>query len=299
LFALVKAAEQAGESKGGAVLWIHGPQPGYNNEMYIMSPYAAAPAFFEMALDDCLTDANEFFKNHKEIGPFNAVPRSGPLADDLQSFLSKWQPGAKETYVDLSSAAADTKIEVSTDKDASREVAILDAANSVNRLIAAGKKAEAAAIGVRYHIVTPVSGAVVLGNSVAQDKLAQNDQSSLNAQEAAAPMLEGAVNGTVGPQGADATVIQGINTAGTVRVNNIANLEALLNIVANGLEILGMIVGGYNFAMGAVGKSMVFPFRLSSKSRLVFGICIAIIGLVVPTSINWLLASARDANLFS
>ena len=62
--------------------------------------------------------------------------------------------------------------------------------------------------------------------------------------QGAAPMLQGATNGTIAPQGADATVIQGVNTAGTVRVNNLANLEALLNIIANGMEILGIAWGG-------------------------------------------------------
>ncbi|MDR3613015.1 MAG: hypothetical protein P4L53_05565, partial [Candidatus Obscuribacterales bacterium] len=47
-----------------------------------------------------------------------------------------------------------------------------------------------------------------------------------------APTLQAATNGTVGPQGQDATYITGVNTAGTVRVNNLANLEALLNIIA-------------------------------------------------------------------
>ncbi len=55
-----------------------------------------------------------------------------------------------------------------------------------------------------------------------------------------APALQGATNGTIGPQGADATYVTGLNTAGTVRVNNLANLEALLNIIANGMEILGI-----------------------------------------------------------
>ncbi|MBI1269964.1 hypothetical protein GC174_05985, partial [bacterium] len=59
-----------------------------------------------------------------------------------------------------------------------------------------------------------------------------------------APVLQGATNGTVGPQGDDATAIMGVNTAGTVRVNNLANLEALLNIIANGMEILGIAWGG-------------------------------------------------------
>src|SRR6059058_2087189 len=36
------------------------------------------------------------------------------------------------------------------------------------------------------------------------------------------PMLQGATNGTIGPQAGDATVVSGVNTAGTVRVNNLA-----------------------------------------------------------------------------
>ena len=40
------------------------------------------------------------------------------------------------------------------------------------------------------------------------------------------------------------TYVKGVNTAGTVRVNNLANLEALLNIMANGIEVLGICWGG-------------------------------------------------------
>lgn len=54
----------------------------------------------------------------------------------------------------------------------------------------------------------------------------------------AMPMLQGATNGTIGPQvggamygtagpaAGDASVVTGVNTAGTVRVNNLANLES-------------------------------------------------------------------------
>ena len=69
-------------------------------------------------------------------------------------------------------------------------------------------------------------------------------------QQVQAPNLQGATNGTIGPQGTDATVITGVNTAGTVRVNNLANLEALLNIIANGMEILGIAWGGPTMIMG-------------------------------------------------
>lgn len=44
------------------------------------------------------------------------------------------------------------------------------------------------------------------------------------------PALQGPPNGTTGPQGGDATVIQGVNTAGTVRVSGGSNYEALYNL---------------------------------------------------------------------
>ena len=110
------------------------------------------------------------------------------------------------------------------------------------------------------------------------------------------PMLQGATNGTIGPQGGDATSVMGVNTAGTVRVNNLANLEALLNIIANGMEILGIAWGGPTMIMGfmhmAAGTN-------DAMKKVLFGAAGVTGGLATPGCINWLVASARDANLFS
>ncbi len=113
---------------------------------------------------------------------------------------------------------------------------------------------------------------------------------------AAAPMLQGATNGTIGPQGGDATVIQGVNTAGTVRVNNLANLEALLNIIANGMEILGIAWGGPTMIMGFMHMA---AGTQDAMKRVLWGAAGVTGGLATPGCINWLVASARDANLFS
>jgi hypothetical protein len=113
---------------------------------------------------------------------------------------------------------------------------------------------------------------------------------------AAAPMLQGATNGTIGPQGSDATVIQGVNTAGTVRVNNLANLEALLNIIANGMEILGIAWGGPTMIMGFMHMA---AGTQDAMKRVLWGAAGVTGGLATPGCINWLVASARDANLFS
>ncbi len=113
---------------------------------------------------------------------------------------------------------------------------------------------------------------------------------------AAAPMLQGATNGTIGPQGGDATVIQGVNTSGTVRVNNLANLEALLNIIANGMEILGIAWGGPTMIMGFMHMA---AGTQDAMKRVLWGGAGVTGGLATPGCINWLVASARDANLFS
>lgn len=111
-----------------------------------------------------------------------------------------------------------------------------------------------------------------------------------------APVLQGATNGTVGPQGDDATAIMGVNTAGTVRVNNLANLEALLNIIANGMEILGIAWGGPTMIMGFMHMA---AGTHDAMKRVLFGAAGVTGGLATPGAINWLVASARDANLFS
>ena len=111
-----------------------------------------------------------------------------------------------------------------------------------------------------------------------------------------APTLQGATNGTIGPQGGDATSIMGVNTAGTVRVNNLANLEALLNIIANGMEILGIAWGGPTMIMGFMHMA---AGTQPAMKKVLFGAAGVTGGLATPGCINWLVASARDANLFS
>lgn len=114
--------------------------------------------------------------------------------------------------------------------------------------------------------------------------------------DGAAPILQGATNGTIGPQGGDATAIMGVNTAGTVRVNNLANLEALLNIIANGMEILGIAWGGPTMIMGFMKMA---AGSQDAMKKVLFGAAGVTGGLATPGCINWLVASARDANLFS
>ena len=94
----------------------------------------------------------------------------------------------------------------------------------------------------------------------------------------------------------DATIIQGVNTAGTVRVNMLANLEALLNILANGCEIILMAVGIVLLCKS--GKVFLTTKRISKSTILAAFVFIAS-GLLTPGSINFFVAGCRDAGLFS
>ena len=94
--------------------------------------------------------------------------------------------------------------------------------------------------------------------------------------------------------GAGPTVIQGVHSAGTVRVNNLANLEAVLNIAANLAEIFLPGLGLY-----LIVKTFKHQPKPSGKvvAGLARGLALIAAGLMTPGIINWLIASSRDAPL--
>jgi disulfide bond formation protein DsbB len=110
-----------------------------------------------------------------------------------------------------------------------------------------------------------------------------------------APYLQGATMGTIGPQGTDATMIQGLMTAGTVKVNNLSNLEAALKIYANIALILGHIVGIYYLI-----RTIMLTAKTPGKvlGGLAKGFTFISIGLLSPAFVNWALNAAVEAALF-
>lgn len=93
------------------------------------------------------------------------------------------------------------------------------------------------------------------------------------------------------------TVDSSDDAASEERVKNLANLEALLNIIANASFIIGLDFGSCLFCTG-------FILLIKDKSRpgwilMVLGAVLGISGMTIPGLFNWLVVSARDANLFS
>lgn len=309
LEALVKATELAGEEPGGAVLWIHGPQPSFNKEIYIVSPATARPSFYELALDNGVMDPSEFFKHHSEIGPFQPIARSGSAADKLNGFLSQWRPGGCKYQVEYAVSGTAPALAL-IGGDQAREIAALFARETCALALARGDVESATREAVYHRIVTPVSlastrfvsQAATMGNGMHNQSVHIVNGTDSNAVETeneelysmtSSPTLQGATNGTIGPQSTDA--VMGVNTAGTVRVNNLANLEAMLNLFANGIQILGILGGVALMASGILDRAM----EKWSTSRLAFGLLMILAGLASPGVVNYFVSSARDANLFS
>jgi hypothetical protein len=333
LKSVVAASELAGEIDHGALLWIHGPQPVLNQEIYIMEPYVGTPLFYELPLGAGDTDTFDFFKNHTEIGPFSQIPRSSrSVKDDLLTFFSKWKSGINGYEISFANSTNTQGTRAASEDEAS-ELLALHANREVRELVCERHIRKAARIAVAYGIVTPVSCAIVpeasdrntdiddatAANSKDEDTTTEenSDAALLNAKAlpggmpgapspagATAPSLSGATNGTIGPQGADATYVTGVNTAGTVRVNNLANLEAMLNILANVSEISMLIAGGIVLLNSLVSEFVIWDLlgheiELGRGQRVTLGAGLITIGLSLPGLINWFVASARDANLFS
>jgi hypothetical protein len=323
LQAVINASELAGDRKGGAVLWIHGPQPTLNEEIYIMSQYTAAPAFYELPVGSGDTDTFDFFKNHSEIGPFTQVPRNtNSLSADLTAFFSKWAPNSNDYTVSISQTTKLPEERITVSDLEAQEIIALGSRAQCDGFISNKHIRKAARIAVAYGVVSPVSCALV-ANTVANTEDTADDsiepaadkaQAQLvdslnnaagNAESGSKSMLQGATNGTIGPQGADATCVMGVNTAGTVRVNNLANLEAILNIIANlgeiGCALGGLVILIQGFARKAPWTTDIMgnEVQFSAGQRIAFGVCLILIGLAVPGLINWFVASARDAALFN
>ncbi len=166
-----------------------------------------------------------------------------------------------------------------------------------------GLKNEITKLGLQHHIMTNYTSYVAVDENRGTKGSATGsvDPSVDNPDRgdvSQVPSLAGATNGTIGPQGADATCVEGVNTAGTVRVNNLANLEALLNILANVGEVVGIFAGSIIALWGMAGMKFRH-LKVSRAAQITIGLLLIVGGLILPGIINFLVASARDANLFN
>lgn len=311
---IVTASQLAGKTSGGAVLWLHGPQPSTNQEIYIISKYVQKPAFYDLTLGTGDTDALSLFSNNPEIGPFEEVPHNADnLEAALSSFVASWKPGNNNYAVTFSQTDVKPTALAKLTKQEENEVLWLWANQQCEDLLLTKQINAAATVAAKYGFVSPVSYASIVASNSAPSQLSgetsnsgdafQSTDSQSSSYRGEAPQLQGATNGTIGPQ-EDAVVIKGVNTAGTVRVNNLANLEALLNIIANISEVVLGLGGALFILCGLIEGAttvelMGQEIEITRTQRIVVGATMIFFGLFTPSVINFFVASARDANLFS
>lgn len=162
--ALTRAWDWAAQAKRGEVVWIHGPAP------YLLSQAEALRQRLERSPDgpsvhamQTTTGPCRLIELLDGIPQLRRVPRQGTVGDDLSARLHAWQAAAPSLDVRRERVAL---VEQPTDGvETSDHLVRLWAYGRIRELVAARqplRTQEATELGCAYHLVTPVTGAVVL-----------------------------------------------------------------------------------------------------------------------------------------
>lgn len=92
----------------------------------------------------------------------------------------------------------------------------------------------------------------------------------------------------------EATIVQGLDSSGLVRTCNLANLEALMNVFANGVELVSILYASW-LLVRAISKP---DSKMKRFQKISVAVSIMGGGLSVPSLFNFTIATARDWNLF-
>jgi hypothetical protein len=167
--ALLKAWDLAAEKAGNnAIVWIHSPQ------RMLLSPVDELRQRWERPYGPKLysvqttSGSDEIEKRLDGIDEVKAVARTGLLEKDLENLFSQLTGHAPQFEFVRSSKKFDKQMETSTAVQTSDHLARLWASDEVARALALRDESltdEATTLAVRYQLVTPVSGAVVLETS--------------------------------------------------------------------------------------------------------------------------------------
>jgi Vault protein inter-alpha-trypsin domain len=178
--ALTKAWDLASEKPNSIVIWSHSPQPfKFNTSNELAQRLTRRPN--ETTIYS-LSTANGFDTVEKDLDALNYlqnVPRFGDVQNDLERLISRLNHSKKSFGYNRVNVA---KADVTASKETSKHLVRLWANDEVNRILATEKdEKKAVELAVKYQIVTPVSGAVVLETKAQYDQfgLRQVDKGSV------------------------------------------------------------------------------------------------------------------------
>lgn len=160
--ALIAAWDWAASGEGGEVLWVHGPQPTLLNPIDpLVQRLQRRPGRVNMTQLEAVTGHDEISKQLDGVVAIERIARDGTVGEDLFTYASQWRANATRMHVERKrSDSRGVRLEKTSD-----HLVRLWAAGQVAALIArqnAQDREQATALAVRYQLVTPVSGAVVL-----------------------------------------------------------------------------------------------------------------------------------------
>src|SRR5215217_5879679 len=174
--ALLKAWDFAAEKPGNnAIVWIHGPQLllfGSVDELrqrWERRPYG--PTVYSVTT---ATGSDQIEKNLDGMSEVKSVTRTGTLQTDLENLFARLTGRLQTLELVRTSKKRDQQVDLSAAPETSDHLARLWANDEVARILAARNESlndAATALAVRYQLVTPLSGAVVL-ETAAQYKAA-------------------------------------------------------------------------------------------------------------------------------
>lgn len=168
--ALAKAWDLAAGRSDSVIVWIHGPQP-----ILMRSPdellqkwerRPGNPRLYEVAV---LPGPNRVVEKLDTASSVKLVPRLGGLDDDLARLFSRWSGQGTKITIGRERISGERKGgDLQQAKESSAHLARLWAHDQIMKLLSTrgnGGTESARELAVRYCLVTPVTGAVVLENN--------------------------------------------------------------------------------------------------------------------------------------
>lgn len=158
--ALIRAWDVAAEKDNSAIVWIHGPQPillGTADELVQRwERRPDGPVLYDLQAQH---GPNRITEKLDGLQAVKSVPRLGNLGSDLERLFSSWVDAPLPLRRERLER---TSVSVVGFKPTSSHLARLWARDEALRLLAERKRDDAIKLAAAYHLVTPVTGAVVL-----------------------------------------------------------------------------------------------------------------------------------------
>lgn len=168
--ALLQAWDLAASKPGNnAIVWVHGPQLlELRSVEELRQRWERRPFGPTLYSVQAAPGPDEIEKKLDGINELKSVIRTGPLHTDLQTLFGRLTGQIKTYEFVRSSRRLDPEVDLLYSLKTSDHLARLWASDEVGRILAArdeGLNEAAQILAVRYQLVTPVSGAVVLENA--------------------------------------------------------------------------------------------------------------------------------------